>query len=234
MYGASPALYLVSFASSLFRAFAVLFFSACFAPVESPRFAPSLSPAFDCIPRAESCTRESGPLTARSRGCGDSRGGAEEEETDERDVRCASNNAVGRPTIRKERGHHWFPAGLRGRPGPRHPDPSHPTPQGLIGLRPNDEMPVIGHDAVGQQLDRIALQAFRQHALERFVVRRLAKQPHPPVPPIENVVDHPGFRGSSSSRHDGRISLLARPVNISDVPFSIPPFPFLRRQIERH
>jgi predicted nucleic acid-binding protein len=50
------------------------------------------------------------------------------------------------------------------------------------------------------------------------------KHPHPSVSTIQDVVHHPGFRRSGSSRHPNTLSALAQFVNISDVPFSIPLF----------
>jgi hypothetical protein len=52
------------------------------------------------------------------------------------------------------------------------------------------------------------------------------ENPHPPVPAIENVVNHPRFGRSCSSWHPDMLSWLNAPVNISDVPFSVlSPFP---------
>jgi hypothetical protein len=47
----------------------------------------------------------------------------------------------------------------------------------------------------------------------------LAKDPHPPVPAIENVIDHSTFDGSTSSQHDGMITPFRERVTGSDASF---------------
>jgi len=104
----------------------------------------------------------------------------------------------------------------------RDADPAHPTSQRLVGLGSNHEVPMVGHQTVGEQFHRIALQPFRQHLLERRKIFRLMKNPHPAVPTVQNVVHHACFGGSSGSWHQGMLSGLTEAVNISDVPF-LPP-----------
>jgi hypothetical protein len=86
-------------------------------------------------------------------------------------------------------------------PHVRHADPAQPTSECLIGFRPRYQMPMIRHNAVGQQFDRITPQPFGQHPLEGRIILRLVKQSHPSVPTIKDVVDQPGFNGSCGSRH---------------------------------
>jgi len=83
----------------------------------------------------------------------------------------------------------------------RHPDPPHQSPQRDVGPRPDDQMPVIGHQAVSQQSHWITLQPLDQHLLEGVVVALRVKQSQASVPPIEDMVDHPSFNGSSGSWH---------------------------------
>jgi len=64
-------------------------------------------------------------------------------------------------------------------------------------------MPVIGHQAVSQQIHRITLQPLDQHSLECVVVPLLVKQSKATVPPIEDVIDHPCFDRPSGSWHPG-------------------------------
>src|SRR5471032_3015169 len=47
---------------------------------------------------------------------------------------------------------------------------------------------------------------FGQDAFEGLVILGLMKQPHSPVPGIENVIDQPRFDGSCSSRHAGKVT----------------------------
>ena len=101
----------------------------------------------------------------------------------------------------------------------RHADPTQPAAQCVVGIRPHDEMPMIGHQAIGEKFHRKSLQALAQHLLEGGVVGRFMEQSHPPVPPIENVIDQARFDGPRGSWHANKLSPPPRRVNISDVPF---------------
>ena len=84
----------------------------------------------------------------------------------------------------------------------RHPDPPHQPPQRNVGPRPDDQMPVIGHQAVSQQSHRITLQPLDQHLLEGVEVALLLKQSQASVPPIEDLVNHPSFNGSRGGKKE--------------------------------
>lgn len=52
----------------------------------------------------------------------------------------------------------------------RHANPTQPLSQGVVGLRADHQVPVVGHDAVGQEVDRITGQALGQYLLEGLKV----------------------------------------------------------------
>ena len=106
----------------------------------------------------------------------------------------------------------------------RHTHPAHQPPQRHGGPRPDDKMPMVEHQAISQQIHRITLQPLGQHSLERVVVALLVKQSQATVSAIENVIDHPCFDRPSGSWHSGRFTDGPLTVNVSDVPFSLPPF----------
>jgi hypothetical protein len=72
---------------------------------------------------------------------------------------------------------------------------------------------MVGHQAVGKQVDRVSFQALRQDALERLIVVGLVEDPHSSVPTIENVINHPSFCRSSGSGHRRIVSSLDELVN---------------------
>ena len=58
----------------------------------------------------------------------------------------------------------------------RDANPGHEPPERLVGFRADDQMPVMGHQAIRQELDRLPLQSFRQHSLEAVKVILVVKQ----------------------------------------------------------
>lgn len=106
-----------------------------------------------------------------------------------------------------------------------HPHPAHPAAQGVVGLGPNNQVPMIGHQTVREQLHRVSLQAVGQYPLERLKVFRFAKNRDPAVPTVQHVVHHTCFGRSGGSRHHAILAFLGWPVNICDVPFYSPILP---------
>jgi hypothetical protein len=70
-----------------------------------------------------------------------------------------------------------------------------------IGLRPDDEVPVVGQDAVRQDADRVPPVRLEQDAMERLEVGVLAEQAHPAHRAVQHVVDLPAGRVSCASWH---------------------------------
>ena len=73
--------------------------------------------------------------------------------------------------------------------GMRVRQPAEKRGQLAIFLGPNHEVPMVGHDAIGQNSKRMALASLDHDALERFVIEVIAEQLNPPDSPIENVIN---------------------------------------------
>ncbi len=72
-------------------------------------------------------------------------------------------------------------------------NPSHQIAQRSIAVWPQDKMPVIAHQAIGQEIHGITCQPLPQHLLERREILFLMEQAHPAVAAIEDMVDHSAF-----------------------------------------
>ncbi len=71
--------------------------------------------------------------------------------------------------------------------------PADETRQGAIGLGPQHEVPVIGHQAVGQHTHRHLLLGLDENAEEGVEVGGLVQEGSAGVAPIEHVVDVAAF-----------------------------------------
>ena len=60
----------------------------------------------------------------------------------------------------------------------RHANPSHESAQHRRGVRPEDKVPMIAHQAIGQKINRVSLQPLGEHLDERVEVPRLVKELH--------------------------------------------------------
>lgn len=67
--------------------------------------------------------------------------------------------------------------------------------------RPIDQMPVVRHQTVGQDPDRLAVVSFLKHTLKRFVIRITFEEPFAPDRSVQHVVDHPSDNRTSSPGH---------------------------------
>jgi hypothetical protein len=72
----------------------------------------------------------------------------------------------------------------------RHRDPAHEFLELLVAARPQDQVPVIGHDAPGEQVHAISPESFGQAVQKRLVIPRLAEEAHSPVASIQDMIDH--------------------------------------------
>lgn len=66
---------------------------------------------------------------------------------------------------------------------------AHPT----ILSWPQNKMPVIGHEAKREQVDRVFIEALTQRSQECPVVIRFVKDLLPSIPAVDGMIDHPGF-----------------------------------------
>src|ERR1700744_1283713 len=62
-------------------------------------------------------------------------------------------------------------------------------------------MPVIGHEAEAEQIDFGFVFSVQQQLSERLEISRLPEDRHPPVSPIEHVINDPAHGKSRSTRH---------------------------------
>ena len=72
--------------------------------------------------------------------------------------------------------------------------------------RPQHEMPMIGHHAIGQNFHGELLVRFADHPLERLVVRVLLKQRQAGDGAIQRVVDQSLRSMTSDPRHGGNLT----------------------------
>src|SRR5687767_649000 len=73
---------------------------------------------------------------------------------------------------------------------------AHVVRQFAVLLRPEQQVPVVRHDAPAKNAYRDALLHFSQHTLESHVVAVVVEDPALAVGPIEHVVDEPSGRGA--------------------------------------
>lgn len=87
-------------------------------------------------------------------------------------------------------------------------EPADKGGQLAVGPRPEDHVPVIGHQAVGQQADGLSLPGLGQHAFEGRVVLRLLQQRQPGHRPIEDVINQTARSNAGLSRHGREDSIV--------------------------
>jgi len=68
-------------------------------------------------------------------------------------------------------------------------------------LRPNNQMPVVGHNAIGKQPHLVAVNGRRQHAHEGVVVFGLLEDRHSSVGAVEHMVNQTALGNSQRSSH---------------------------------
>jgi hypothetical protein len=84
-------------------------------------------------------------------------------------------------------------------------EPVHEIGKLAVMLGPQNHVPVIGHQAIGEQpCVRQACLRFHQHIDERLVIAVLMKKLQLAVAPVENVIDVAAQGVSSWSAHDPR------------------------------
>lgn len=105
----------------------------------------------------------------------------------------------------------------------------HERAEGVIALRPDDQVPMVGHEAVGEQLHTgVLLKRFGENALERLVVGRFLEQRHAADTPIEDVVDVSARCQPSAAGHGhtiaGATARIKRTCPVFRFPFSVSGF----------
>jgi hypothetical protein len=72
-----------------------------------------------------------------------------------------------------------------------------------IMLGPKQQMPTIGHQAIGANSQRGLTARLAQHLLERLEVRRLLEKPHPRDAAVQDVEHHPTSGAPRCAWHRG-------------------------------
>ncbi len=91
--------------------------------------------------------------------------------------------------------------------------------------RPDKQVPVVGHEAIGQQAGLRAFHGLCQHRLEGQVIRLIVEDAHPRVGPIEHVVNITALSSPMSASHTNTVSgrWPARNRFLTPFPVSAPP-----------
>ena len=120
--------------------------------------------------------------------------------------------------------------------GMRRQQPSHPTTKVAVGLRAHDEMKVVRHEAVAQDIQWDMPFGINNGIDKRVIVSRLVKDGLLTVAPVQGVVNHPtdgstrsSWHGKSVTRHIFRVKNTLRPLFIVRGTFSIVHFRKRRR-----
>jgi hypothetical protein len=90
-------------------------------------------------------------------------------------------------------------------PNVSHADPPHQFAQIRAGLGPQHQVPMIGHQAIRQQLNGVSRKPFTQHTLKSKKVFILVKQLHPSIAAIQNMINHTSFNGASGAWHGNKL-----------------------------
>ncbi len=104
--------------------------------------------------------------------------------------------------------------------GERHGEPAHEPGEVAILTWPEQDVEVVGHQAVSQQSHVMAHHRLREDALECRIILVGLKDSQPGVGPIQGVVDEATFRRSSWSWHVLRIQDDERGVRNGSCPLS--------------
>ena len=87
------------------------------------------------------------------------------------------------------------------------------TVRGPRLLWPQDQMEVIGHQAIAQDVDRQPVPGVNHRLDERGIILVLVEHRLPAVAPIQGVIPDPTDRRSCGSRHDTSVNQARRQVN---------------------
>jgi len=74
--------------------------------------------------------------------------------------------------------------------------------QSTVILRPDNEVPMVGHNTVRQDTNGLPLVRLYHHALERLEVGVLAEHVHPPDRSVQDVINEPSRCYPRCSRHE--------------------------------
>src|SRR5438477_3869967 len=83
----------------------------------------------------------------------------------------------------------------------RHRQPAHPFRQVAVPARPDDQVPMIGQETIGQEPHRQPIEGRAQDALKGGIVFRLLKDPGAAHRSIEDMVDESTGSDTQASWH---------------------------------
>ena len=92
--------------------------------------------------------------------------------------------------------------------------PANEARQLAVAPGPDDQVPMIGHHAVGQQPRLRPLDGLEQDFLERLLVGRLLKDREPAVGPVQDMIDIAPECGAVRSSHRRMLNFAVRYVNL--------------------
>lgn len=83
-------------------------------------------------------------------------------------------------------------------------DPLHKLRQIVIFLRPENQMPVVAHDAIAAKPHLEPFDPFGEDVFKRFKILPLLKDPKPSIRTVQDMIGKIPFRNSYRSRHNRR------------------------------
>ena len=89
----------------------------------------------------------------------------------------------------------------------RQGEPGHEARQVPALVRPQDQVPVVGQQAIGQDAHRHLRLGLAEHALKRSEIAGLVQERTPGVATVQHVVDQPAFSDPQHTSHSYRITM---------------------------
>ena len=84
-----------------------------------------------------------------------------------------------------------------------------------VTLRPQHQVPVVGHQLERKQLDRVPLEPLREDSLKGREIFVFAEDRGPAISPVEDMIQSARFIGSRRSWHAKTLSEPVRHINES-------------------
>ena len=91
--------------------------------------------------------------------------------------------------------------------------PTHEAREVVVGAGPDDQVEVIGHDAVGEEPNGDSLVGLGQDVYEGVVVASVLKKSEASVRSVQNMVNEAALGGAKLSGHDPSLTNQNRNVN---------------------
>ena len=90
--------------------------------------------------------------------------------------------------------------------GVRDGEPSHEFRQFAVLFGPNDQMPVIGHQTPGENINGGSLPRQLENSFVCFIISPLVKEGRTKIAPVENMVNKSANILSSASWHGAKVA----------------------------